>query len=141
MQRIALATVDHINKELSKFTSLQTSCHRLSLDSIQDAILLQANTRVQQFQSTDQDGDRSVSFGERTRDLARYQVIFTTKPNNGKYEATVSVSGTQKLGNYSESTQKVNPEISRINPYNDQPKCIAKEYPHARNFCFCKTKR
>ena len=134
MQRIALATVDHINRELSKFTSLQTSCHRLSLDSIQDAILLQANTRVQQFQSTDQHGDRSVSFGERTRDHARYQVIFTTKPNNGQYEATVSVSGAQKL-------VKVKQEVSRINLYNDQPKCIAKEYPHAKKFCFCKTKR
>ena len=121
MQRIALATVDHINKELSKFTFLQTSCHRLSLDSIQDAIFLQ-------------EGDRSVSFGERTRDHARYQVIFTTKPNNGQYEATVSVSGAQKL-------VKVKQEVSRINLYNDQPKCIAKEYPHAKKFCFCKTKR
>ena len=116
VQKIALAAVDHMNKELSKFAVVKTSCHPLTLDSIQDAVALQANAQVQ----------------ESARDFTRYQIIFITKPNDGKYEATVSVSA-------GDSVVKVNPEISRINRYRDQPKCIAKEYPHARKFCFCKT--
>ena len=106
-----------MNKELSKFAVLKTSCHPLILDSIQDAVALQANTQVLRTA-------RDVTTG--------YQIIFTTKPNDGIYEATVSVSA-------SDGAVKGNPEISRTNTYGDQPKCIAKEYPHARRFCFCKT--
>ena len=109
-----MAVVDHMNKDLSKFAVLKTSCHLLILDSIQDAVAIQAKVlgTVRYF-------------------TTGYQIIFTTKPNDGKYEATFSVSA-------SDGVVKGNPEISRINTYGDQPKCVAKEYPHARRFCFCK---
>ena len=32
----------------------------------------------------------------------------------------------------------IDPEISRVNLYGDQPQCIAKEYPHLRSYCICR---
>ncbi|XP_028391492.1 uncharacterized protein LOC114516265 isoform X2 [Dendronephthya gigantea] len=129
-QRIAASALKVINDKLSKETVLHSSCHKLTLDGVLDAIILQANKKVRTFDSTDQDGDRRVSYGGRTKDLKRFQIIFKTQPNGAKYEVTAHVSKQQIT---------INPEISRLNRYNDQPACIAKQYPYARKFCYCKT--
>ena len=130
VQSIAVSAVQLINTKLSEFPLLNRSCHKLSLNTVLNAIKLEPNNKVQTFHSTDQDGDRRVNYGVRTRDLLRYQVIFTTQPNQAKYEVTGHV--------YSDQVT-VNPEISRLNRYDDQPACIAKQYPHARKFCLCRT--
>lgn len=131
VQRIAASALKVINGKLSKEPLLNSSCHKLTLNSVVDAIILKANKKVRTFYSTDQDGDRRVNFADRTGDLMRFQIIFTTQPNGAKYEVTAHLS---------EQQITVNPEISRLNRYNDQPACIAKQYPYARKFCYCKTR-
>ena len=130
VQSIAVSTVKLINSKLSQFPLLNRSCHKVSLKTVLHAITLQPNRKVQTFHSTDQDGDRRVNYGGRAPDLLRYQIIFTTEPNQAKYEVTAHVHS---------SKVTVNPAISRLNRYNDQPACIAKQYPHARKFCLCRT--
>ena len=130
VQSIAVSAVKLINDKLSKVPLLNRSCYGLALDRVLHAIILQPNRKVQTFYSTDQDGDRSVHYAEKTKDLFRYQIIFTTQPNQAKYEVTAHVSSYEVT---------VNPEISRLNRYNDQPACIAKQYPYARKFCYCRT--
>ena len=120
-----------INEKLTKEPHLEKSCHELSLENVIDAVGLKPNKKVQTFYSTDQDGDRTVNFAERSRDLLRFQVIFTTRPNQAKYEVTAHISPRS-------NKVTVNPEISRLNRYNDQPACIAKQYPYARKFCYCR---
>ena len=114
VEKIALAVVDYINDQLSKTQIVKESCHPLIVGTVQ---------RVYQLDV------KSMKFRTNAGD-PRYQITITTKPNNGIYEATVSVSA--------DSHVRVNPEISRINRYNDQPKCIAKDHPHLRKFCFCR---
>lgn len=129
VQSIAVSAVKLLNAKLSKVPLLNSSCHKLSLLWVVNAVTLRPNKKVQTFYSTDQDGDRSVNYAERTKDLSRYQVIFTTKPNDAEYEVTAHVAGRRV---------SLNQEVSRLNRYNDQPACIAKQYPLARKFCHCK---
>ena len=131
MQSIVTSAVKLINQKLSAVPLLNSSCHKLSLGKALDAVKLKANKKVEEFYDTNQDGDRRVNYGWKTPDLLRYQVIFTTQPNEGKYEVTAHVSLPDKV--------TINPEISRVNRYNDQPACIAKQYPYARKFCYCRT--
>ena len=111
---LASAVVNEINSRLSKVEVVKKSCHSLTLDNIQSVYRLDA---------------KSLKFTTNTGE-PRYQITITTKPNNGIYEATVSVPA--------EGHVRVNPKISRINRYNDQPKCIAKDHPDMRKFCYCR---
>jgi len=61
--------------------------------------------------------------------LKNYQVVFIVKPSNGKFEANANLMADGKV--------KVDPYISRINMYGDQPKCIATTFPHLRAYCLC----
>lgn len=131
VEHIARSAVAMINRKLTENSKLYSSCHQLTLQSVEDALMLRANPKVQTFESTDQDGDDEVSYSEATKDLLRYQIIFTTLPNHAKYEVTAHFIPARNHA-------KINPEISRLNRYDNQPSCIAKLYPYARMFCLCK---
>ena len=64
------------------------------------------------------------------RDLSKYQVTITTKPNKAVYEATGTVTA--------DGNAKVEEEISRLNRYNSQPRCIEATHPDLAKFCFCR---
>ena len=51
-----------------------------------------------------------------------------THPNNGIFEATVQLSS---------GAAYVNPLMSRIDRYGDQPKCIMDTHRHMREYCYC----
>ena len=63
--------------------------------------------------------------------MCSYQVQVRTSPNDGVYEVT---------GHVTSKNPYVNPEISRLDEYLDQPKCIMGSHPHMRKFCFCSMK-
>lgn len=56
-----------------------------------------------------------------------YNIMLSVKPSNGRFEATV-VSLYGKLSVVA---------INRLNLYADQSACIARKYPHLREYCFC----
>ena len=91
----------------------------------------EANVKLQEFSSTNQDTDRKVNFGYRTPDNLHYQITLETAPGRGMFEATVTIVSNEIV---------VNPYISRTNVYGDQPSCIAKIYPYVRKYCVCRKK-
>lgn len=60
---------------------------------------------------------------------SRYQVMFSTSPSDGMFEATITCTG-KGCGV---------PEISRLNLYGKQPDCIRKTAPRLAKYCYCKT--
>ena len=91
-----------------------------------------SNDHVLKFkQSKDNDG-RIVDFSDNTKsELQYFQLKFETIPGEGRFEATVSIdvkTGKIFVGKY---------DISRINKYNDTPKCIADKHPELRPYCVC----
>ncbi|KAG5683390.1 hypothetical protein PVAND_012675 [Polypedilum vanderplanki] len=67
---------------------------------------------------------RNVTFNDKTETLVSFSVL----PSNGEFEATVRSSISYK--NF-----KLLGEISRINRYGDQSKCVHDS--HLRKFCYC----
>ena len=59
--------------------------------------------------------------------VCHYQVQIVTSPNNGIFEATVRLSSGSAF---------VNPQLSRIDRYGDQPRCIIETHHHMREYCY-----
>ncbi|KAH3733495.1 hypothetical protein DPMN_039924 [Dreissena polymorpha] len=130
---IVAALAEHIvesfNKMLANFSHL---CHKLILQQVITAVQLISNDHVLKFkQSKDNDG-RIADFSDNTKsELQYFQLKFETMPGEGRFEATVSIdvkTGKIFVGKY---------DISRINKYNDAPKCIADKHPELRPYCVC----
>ena len=126
----ALAAVEFMNNANLEHKLSAKNCLKLSLKNINYALLERANEKLLSFQKTN---DLLPVFSDKTRpvvkDFCRYQVQFTTSPNNGTYEVTVR---------YYKEWFIVSKDISRVNEYGGQPECIAKDLPHLRKFCMCK---
>ena len=60
-----------------------------------------------------------------------YQIQLITSPNDGIYEATILHSIKQNKYIIKET------DISRVNKYGDQPKCIFDEQQQLRKYCYC----
>jgi hypothetical protein len=129
-QKAALAAVEYMNGANLEHQESAEMCRNLSLKSVNYALLERPNDKLLSFAGTN---DLRPVFNQRLnpahQHICRYQVQFTTSPNNGTYEATVR---------YHKSWFIVSKGISRINKYGNQPECIARQLPHLRKFCMCK---
>ena len=127
----ALAAVEFMNNAIFELQLSARNCLKLSLKNISYALLERPNDKLLSFQKTN---DLLPEFNNKGRpsvkDFCPYQMQFTTSPNNGTYEATVR---------YYKEWFIVSKGISRVNKYGSQPECIAKDLPHLRKFCMCKT--
>ena len=120
IQKIARAMINTINKIVR--TTSQTAldkCHELSLN-----IISRASKMMKRFSNTRRTSGAGDVFHT-------YEIVFKTNPCGGIFEATAE---------YDTKTQqiKVNENISRINRYGDQPKCIQQQFPYLRKYCCCK---
>ena len=126
----ALAAVEFMNNANLQHELSAEKCRKLSLKDVNYALLERPNDKLLSFQQT---RDLLPAFNDKSRpphkDFCRYQIQFTTSPNNGTYEATVR---------YHKEWFIVSKGISRVNKYGNQPECIAKYLPHLRKFCMCK---
>jgi len=134
VKTVATKAVKHINKLLSKIEKANMLCSTLKLVKIIRAGEMKVNTDVEQFQETKENEECNecgiVTNETQTFQKKLYEVIFVVEPSLGEYEASAEYNlRTGKLSGGS---------ISRINLYGDQPKCIAREFPHLRKYCFCK---
>ncbi|XP_071085114.1 uncharacterized protein [Haliotis cracherodii] len=122
--------VNYINGLTSK---LRGNCTELSLKRIYTAYMVLPNEMVLKFQkSTDPDA-RNANFSSSVDlDKAHYQITLETSPSDAIYEVTVQVDFRNETYHY-----HVTPEISRLNLYGDQPKCIQKHHPDLRKYCYC----
>lgn len=134
VHQIAQKVVEYINNITSTTPLFLRLCERLSLKEVTFAGILLGNQDVERFAgSKDMHGreprfDDKLSFKDIETSVS-YEVHLRTSPNDANYEATASFDG----GNF-----WINGDLSRIDRYGDQPKCVIDKYVHLSKFCFCK---
>ena len=136
VQKVALEMVKFMNSLVSQLNETKEICAAMKLERVFQAGVHLPNKKLQQFKNTKRDDvcdscgvilDDKINADE--ADIKNYQLILTVLPSHGKFEINAKVD--------SEGVITVDPLISRINMYRDQPKCIATKYPHLRPFCYC----
>lgn len=122
--------VQSLNLLLSKRFS--DKCVKLELNKTISAYEQHLSDKVLHFERSLKDViGRHVVFNNKTvkENIKHYMLTLSVKPSNAVFEATVkrnSVSGQMLLIG----------EVSRINLYGDQSKCIDDQF--MRRYCFCK---
>lgn len=133
--KVTEEVVNYINKLLSDKTLLGSLCTKLKLKEILRAQVRTPTKEVRTYKGTHETSecDRcGISFQESGKlPLTSYEILLRVEPSQGLYEATVEFLHDTKM-------IRVNPEISRVNRYGDQPKCVQRKYPGLRKYCFCK---
>lgn len=114
---MAKAVVAKINTKINQFSIAKTKCAELEFDSLQSV------------------GQSPLDMEMTARNMSQttYLIVFLVKPNSAIFEATVS--------HFNPDIISVDPDISRLDLYGDQPRCILNDYPNLRKFCFCKNSR
>lgn len=108
-------------------------CAPLQLLRINWALRLQPHKELLQFKTnSDKDGFLADLSGHTEVHDVFYQVQLVTQPGQGLYEASVAYNL-----NTHESTTKLS-DISRVNKYGSQAKCIYERDPELRKFCYCR---
>lgn len=131
VKRAANAVVDKINVYTSDERHL---CHILRLSNITWAGTLQPRQTLLKFkQNRDLDGylaDLSSTSTKITKEL--YQVQVHVQPGDSIFEASLThnLSTGQFIVNIT--------DVSRINMYGDQARCILDKNPDLRKFCYCR---
>lgn len=128
--RAAKAVIDTINKFTKDYREI---CDELRLDEVKWSGKLVPQKSLLHFKSNkDTDGflaDLSANT-KVTNDM--YQVKLITAPSKAIYESSVLYDFTSN-----EFRVKLS-DISRVNKYGDQARCIYNENPELRKFCYCK---
>ena len=134
--KMAKSVVEFINKNITGIISdAKEKCAKLELHEVQRAGRKIPNEAVQRFKQTNQNSkciecevvfDKEANLDQHSID---YEIVFSVYPGKGSFEASVTVTNDEIV---------VNPEISRINRYGDQPKCIQDKYPLLRKYCYCR---
>ena len=127
--------VQSVQKVVSYFNSLMKDlslCHLLSVKQILRAVSLQSDDMVLKFKSS---WNRIAVFSDEVsvKKLIQYQVTFETDPGSGVFEVTYVMNPETEVIDIDERS------VSRLNRYNDAPKCIEKSHPGLRMFCYCRT--
>lgn len=128
--KAALTVTQHINQLTERFRDI---CSTLQVDTISWAGELDMNQDLIRFQgSSDRDGYLGSFADKKQVPLQFYQVKLITKPGGGIYEASVQ-------HNLTSSEYRVDTaQVSRVNLYGDQARCIYDKDPELRKFCYCK---
>ncbi|XP_063430259.1 uncharacterized protein LOC134712542 [Mytilus trossulus] len=129
VKKIADKLVAYINRLT---LPVRKHCRKLELKEIKSAYLMIPNEKVLKFLREKDQDYRYANFSKQALlDIAHYEVTIETNPQNGLFEATAVV-------NFEEGSVKLNPDISRLDLYGQQPLCVQKRYPDLRKFCLCK---
>ena len=129
--------IESINNLNAKYPDAKRKCSILSLNKILKASRRVPNKDVQHFVSTEK--NKKCDSCKAKLDLSSkfksyiYEIIFSVHPSQGEYEATADCMKKDDGSN----VIRVKPGMSRVNEYGDQPKCIMRELPHLRRFCYC----
>ena len=134
IRSLAELAVEHINKLVSSFEKPKELCEKLKLDRVERAGKRKPNWKVEQFSSSGRNSrcdSCALVFDKSLMDVHsnHYEIVLTVLPGGGRYEITLKTD---------KERVEVDQDISRINRYGDQPKCIANDYPNLRKFCYCK---
>uniref|UniRef100_A0A0B6ZQB1 Sulfatase N-terminal domain-containing protein n=1 Tax=Arion vulgaris TaxID=1028688 RepID=A0A0B6ZQB1_9EUPU len=124
--QIAQAVVSQINRQMS---SVSHMCSKLKVSTILDIVEMQPNDKVLRFQNSFHDViNRMEVYGEKSVAPIVYQVTLSTFPGHGQFEATIIYDSVLDI-------YKPGGDISRVNAYGDQSKCVNNS--KLKKFCFC----
>lgn len=128
--RASKAVINEINKFTEEFRDV---CHKLSTESIEWSAKLIPQKSLLQFKTNkDADGFLADLTANTKVTSDMYQVKIIASPSNAIYESSV-------LYNYAKNEFLVKlSDISRVNKYGEQARCIYSKNPELRKFCFCK---
>ncbi|XP_048585624.1 uncharacterized protein LOC5503789 isoform X2 [Nematostella vectensis] len=131
IKQLAEEAVRHINERIQR-EGVADKCAELRLTGIHNAVFIAPSRQVQTFKGSDDMYYREIYEGDNPKGMCNYQVQLKTSPNDGIFEVT---------GYISSYSPHVNPMMSRLDAYGDQPQCITESHPHMREVCYCLDKR
>lgn len=109
-------------------------CAELTSKSVQWVNRASPNDYLLKFaKNADIDGFKPDLTGSTAVKSVIYQIKMVTQPGNAVFEASI-----EYLLKSDRMSLKLS-DISRINKYGTQARCIEKDYPHLRKYCFCKS--
>jgi hypothetical protein len=122
--------VHFLNNMTSNFRNL---CEPLQLDEITRVQQVKPKTALLHFKKSADTRGFVPDLSDHTEILNEvFQVQVRLKPGGGMFEATVSHILKEKRYLIKES------EISRINMYGNQDRCIHSQQPQLRKYCYCR---
>lgn len=126
----AKAVIDTINHFTYEYRDV---CQELNVSEILSSAQLKPQKSLLHFKSNkDTDGFLADLSGKTKVLNDMYQVKIVVKPSLAIYESSI-------LYDFNENKYRVKiSDISRINKYGEQARCIYNENPELRKFCFCK---
>lgn len=129
-QRLGNVLVETLNDYTYSYRQL---CVALFVSQILSITKLQPNENLIKFnKNADIDGfvaDLSAKTAVKTN---TYQIKALLLPGSSLFEASITHNIENDIFDLKIS------DISRINKYGSQARCIENEYPHLRKFCYCK---
>ncbi|XP_030372616.1 uncharacterized protein LOC115622717 isoform X2 [Scaptodrosophila lebanonensis] len=131
---IIIKVADSIITSINAATeSRREFCAQLTLKKVNWALRLQPHKELLQFKTnSDKDGFLADMSGQTVVHEEMYQLQIVTQPGEALYEASVAYN----LHTFSATTKLT--DISRVNKYGDQAKCIYERDPELRKFCYCR---
>ncbi|XP_005106165.2 uncharacterized protein LOC101851889 [Aplysia californica] len=128
-RRIPLSVINFINRLTSH---LSEKCARLTVKDVKSIYQISPNSQVLKFKkSADLHGDVPDLSDSMTSEYEYFLVTLMTSPGDGLFEVTVKHS-------IPTDSYEVNERgLSRINRYGNAPRCIQKEFPNLRPYCYC----
>ncbi|KAH8375052.1 hypothetical protein KR200_011679 [Drosophila serrata] len=128
--KAAQSIVDAINTATVEQRQL---CASLKVLRVNWALRLQPHKELLQFKTnSDRDGFLADMTGQTLVRDEMYQLQLVTEPGEGLFEASVSYS----LHTFSATTKLT--DISRVNKYGNQARCIYDRDPELRKYCYCR---
>lgn len=129
VMRAANTLVSFINDLTAKHRTL---CNLLTLDEVKEAGMYEVPADLLRFEnSTDFDGRQPRFTDTMTSQTTLYQITIRTLPSGALYESTLTYAKARDTFSVQET------DISRVNIYGNQPRCITDKYPHLRPYCYC----
>ncbi|XP_066929437.1 uncharacterized protein [Clytia hemisphaerica] len=132
---LAVKLIELMNKKLQRLKATKKLCESVSLSRIIRIQRITTNDHVRKFTKSFRkgcDGCGARMEDDKKYNSDSYEVVIETGPNSAAhFEATL-------VQNIRTREITVNGDISRINKYGKQPHCIAEEFPHLRQYCYCK---
>ncbi|XP_001634833.3 uncharacterized protein LOC5514659 isoform X2 [Nematostella vectensis] len=131
IRRSAEAVVKFINDLTSSDPKSSQLCERLSLKAIKSSHQQMANTKFAQFLGSRDAHGREPMFlkGKVVPHECNYRIQVETTPGDALFDVAVR---------YLDGEFRVSGDISRINMYGEQPRCILSSRPDLRKYCLCK---
>ncbi|XP_066923745.1 uncharacterized protein [Clytia hemisphaerica] len=136
--QMAYQVVEKFNQYLRENPTVSQKCEQLVLDEVLRVRKVTTSKQVEYFVTTENsecDGcgiqlNQTASFVNQ-----KFELLIQVKPSDGQFEMLVDYNS---MTNRIEVGEDFVQRVSRINRYGDQPKCVQRQYPYHRAFCFCK---